>query len=101
MPEARPYHRFPVPPSDSPEMRRTPLALLAALCAALLAGCSKIPAADPRMVSEWTRTIYGAIRAERLSPPVASRVMVYATAALYEGLAAADPSLTSMAGALN
>ncbi|MEO5567176.1 MAG: vanadium-dependent haloperoxidase [Gemmatimonadaceae bacterium] len=53
------------------------------------------------MVSEWVRTIYGAVRAERLSPPVASRVMVYSSAALYEGFAAVDPGLVSTAGVLN
>jgi hypothetical protein len=53
------------------------------------------------MVSEWMRSIYGALRAERLSPPVASRVMVYSTAALYEGFAAVDHDQPSMAGALN
>jgi hypothetical protein len=74
---------------------------MAAACALLLAACSKAPETDPRMVTEWTRTIYGALRAERLSPPVASRLMVYTTAALYEGFAAADPSLSSMAGSLN
>ena len=81
-------------------MRRTGSAALAAL-AMLFAACSRPPAADPHMVSEWVRTIYGAIRAERLSPPVASRLMVYSTAALYEGLAAANPEVPSMAGSLN
>ena len=82
-------------------MRRTASAALAALTAVLFSGCSRPPAAEPRMVSEWVRTIYGAIRAERLSPPVASRLMVYSTAALYEGFAAADPDVPSMAGSLN
>jgi hypothetical protein len=67
----------------------------------LLAACTRTPAPDARMVSEWVRTIYGAVRAERLSPPVASRLMVYSSAALYEGLAAADPGVPSLAGTLN
>ena len=82
-------------------MRRPGPAALVVLTAVLSTGCSRAPASDPRLVSEWVRTIYGAIRAERLSPPVASRVMVYSTAALYEGFAAVDPQVTSMAGSLN
>jgi len=52
------------------------------------------------MVSEWMHTMYGVIRAERLSPPVASRLMAYSTVALYSGLAAVDHSLPSVAGSL-
>jgi hypothetical protein len=44
------------------------------------------------MVSEWTRALYGSVRAERLSPPVVSRLMGYASVALHEGLAEAQPS---------
>lgn len=80
---------------------RSTLPAATAAFVVLSAGCYKAPPSDARMISEWTRTIYGAIRAERLSPPVASRVMVYATAALYEGFAAADLQLPSLAGALN
>jgi membrane-associated phospholipid phosphatase len=53
------------------------------------------------MVSEWMHTLYGAIRVERVSPPVASRLLVYATTALYAGLAAADPRMPSVVGVLN
>lgn len=67
---------------------------------ALVAGCTPAPATDPRMVSEWMRSLYGAIRAERLSPPVASRLMVYATVALHEGLVAVDPDRPSAVGLL-
>ena len=67
----------------------------------ILAACRREPEADPRLVSEWSRALYGAIRAERLSPPVASRLMVYASAAIYSGLAAADPTLRPLSGALN
>ena len=91
---------LPIPSVPEIRMRRTGFAMVAA-AALFLVGCSRAPASDPRMVSEWVRTIYGAMRAERLSPPVASRVMVYSTAALYEGFAAADPQVPSMAGTLN
>jgi hypothetical protein len=47
------------------------------------------------------RHYYGLIRAERISPPVASRVLAYAAVALYEGLASASPKLVSLAGQLN
>jgi hypothetical protein len=53
------------------------------------------------MVSEWIHTLYGAVRAERLSPPVASRLFAYASVALYEGLAAGTPALPTLAGTLN
>lgn len=53
------------------------------------------------MVSEWMHTLYGVVRAERLTPPVASRFLGYASVALYEGIAAATPTLPSLAGALN
>lgn len=47
------------------------------------------------------RNYYGLIRAERISPPVASRVLAYASVALYEGLATASPGLESLVGKLN
>jgi membrane-associated phospholipid phosphatase len=53
------------------------------------------------MVSEWMHTLYGAIRVERLSPPVASRLMAYASAALYTGLAAATPGMPRLERRLN
>jgi hypothetical protein len=74
------------------------------IAAALLvsAACARpIPPADPQFVSEWMRHYYGLIRAERISPPVASRVLAYAAVGLYEGLAAASPGLVSLAGQLN
>src|SRR5579862_2107519 len=63
--------------------------LMVPVAAALgLAACARPAApADPRIVSEWMRTLYGAIRVERLSPPVASRLMAYSTATLYTALA--------------
>jgi hypothetical protein len=47
------------------------------------------------------RNYYGWIRAERISPPVASRLLAYAAVALYEGLASVSPELRSLAGQLN
>lgn len=69
--------------------------------AGILGGCSRVPDTDPRLVSEWMRTLYGAIRVERLSPSVSSRIMVYATSALYSGLVAGDRGQPSFAGILN
>lgn len=67
-----------------------------------LAGCGRsAPPTDPSMVAEWMQNYYGLIRAERISPPVASRLMAYASVALYEGLATATPSLRSLSGQLN
>lgn len=68
----------------------------------LLAACQRpLPPADPTMVAEWMQNYYGLIRAERISPPVASRVLAYASVALYEGLATGTGSLRSLAGQLN
>lgn len=53
------------------------------------------------MVSEWMHTLYGVIRTERLSPPVASRLMAYSTVALYSGLSSVDDKLPSVAGTLS
>jgi hypothetical protein len=69
--------------------------------AALLAGCARVPPADVGFVAQWTRTHYALARAERLSPPVASRVSAYAAVALYEGWARGSDSLRTLAGQLN
>ena len=67
-----------------------------------LGGCRRgLPAADVGFVARWTATHYALTRAERLSPPVASRVSAYAAIALYEGWAAFSDSLRSLAGQLN
>jgi membrane-associated phospholipid phosphatase len=60
-----------------------------------------VPPADAGFVSRWTSTLYALARAERLSPPVTSRVSAYAAIALYEGWAAFSDSLQSLAGQLN
>lgn len=71
---------------------------------ALLAGGScraASPPADPKIVTGWMRTLYALVRAERLSPPVASRVFAYGAVALYEGLAPGSPELRTLGGQLN
>ncbi|HEX7023456.1 MAG TPA: hypothetical protein VF187_01450 [Gemmatimonadales bacterium] len=79
---------------------RAPSVAAAVLLAA--AACARpLPPADRGFVAQWTRTHYALARAERLSPPVASRTSAYAAIALYEGWAAFSDSLRSMAGQLN
>ena len=56
---------------------------------------------DPRILSAWTHALYGAIRVERLSPPVASRLSAYAMLTLYAGLAAVHPELRALQGSLH
>lgn len=67
----------------------------------ILSACSRTPEPDPRMLAEWMHSLYGAIRVERISPPVASRLMVYATSALYAGLATTDETMKPLTTALN
>jgi len=81
--------------------RRAGLLVATTVTAALAAGCTRAPDPDPRMVAEWMRTLYGAVRVERLSPPVASRILGYATTALHAGITVADPRAPSLSGVLN
>jgi hypothetical protein len=75
---------------------------LAGLALLGLGACARtLPPSDPAMIAVWMKNYYGLIRAERLSPPVASRLLAYAAAGLYEGLAAATPGLRSLAGQVN
>jgi len=67
----------------------------------VLAACDRTPPTDPRLVSEWMHTLYGVMRVERMSPPVASRLMGYATTALYAGLASTSTTLPSLTGVFN
>jgi membrane-associated phospholipid phosphatase len=74
--------------------------------AALVAACERatpaLPPADPAMVTEWIRLELAIVRAERVNPPLATRLAAYAAIALYEGLAApAGSPLRSLAGQLN
>lgn len=70
------------------------------LACAAVSGCALRTATSPQLIAVWVRTLYGTIRVERLSPPVASRLTAYATTALYAGLAAVDPTLPSLEGTL-
>lgn len=78
----------------------TPRWPLGLLLAAIACG-PRVPPADAGFVAKWTATHYALARAERLSPPVASRTSAYAAIALYEGWAAFSDSLRSLAGQLN
>ena len=75
---------------------RAPLTLAFGVAAMGLSGCRKSSDIDPKMVAEWVHSLYGTIRVERLSPPVASRLTSYATMALYAGTAASHPGLTPL-----
>src|SRR2546422_7045275 len=59
------------------------------------------PPVDARILTDWMRAQYALVRAERLSPPVASRGFAYGAVALYEGVAAGSPRLRSLAGQLH
>lgn len=81
---------------------RPPLSVAAALTAiAAVSACRRAPETDPRMVSEWMHTLYGVIRTERISPPIATRFMAYAAVALHEGLAAGSRGPASLVHSLN
>jgi hypothetical protein len=84
-------------------LKMSPLARTASglVLVATLFGCSRTPDTDARMVSEWMHTLYGVVRTERISPPIASRFMGYASVALHEGLAAVPGGPPSLVGALN
>ena len=69
--------------------------------AASAAACARPQPTDPRMVAEWMHALYGAVRVERVSPPVASRLFAYATVGLYSGISGANHSVPSLAGKLN
>jgi hypothetical protein len=83
----------------------TPRSVRAASALLALAGAAAcrnaVPPAEPGFVAKWTATHYALARAERLSPPVASRASAYASIALYEGWAAFSDSLRTLVGQLN
>jgi hypothetical protein len=82
-------------------MRPSRRILTTVILAAGVAGCRERPPTDPRMLAEWTKNLYGAVRAERLSPAVASRLYAYTSIGLYAGFAAAEPKLPSLDDRLN
>src|SRR3989454_3189630 len=83
-------------------MLRRGLVGCAIVIVAATMGCRAAPPpVDARILTDWMRAQYALVRAERLSPPVASRVFAYGAVALYEGVAAGSPRLRSLAGQLN
>ncbi|MEQ1690617.1 MAG: vanadium-dependent haloperoxidase [Gemmatimonas sp.] len=87
-----------MPTLNSRAVRRW-IPILACLCAVgVPLGCTRRPATDPGLVSAWVHALYGAIRVERLSPPVASRLAAYAATALYGGLASVHPDMRALDG---
>lgn len=82
-------------------MRIGPTLIAAGALAAVALGCTVAPPDDPKTVAELTHTLYGMVRVERLSPPVASRLYAYASTALYLGMASANPQRPPVANLLN
>jgi membrane-associated phospholipid phosphatase len=77
--------------------------LAAALVAALVGGAAcgaSPPMADSGILTEYVHSLYGAIRVERLSPPVAARLMGYATVAMHAAASAATPAIAPLEGSL-
>ncbi len=56
---------------------------------------------DPALAVAWMGAVMEAVRAERLSPPVASRVYAYSALTLYESLRPGRQGRSSFAGILN
>ncbi|MDX2182399.1 MAG: vanadium-dependent haloperoxidase [Gemmatimonadaceae bacterium] len=66
-------------------------------------GCAPKPTAPPgNDIARWLRLELAIVRAERVNPPLATRIAAYTAVALHEGLAS-DPALQlpSLAGRLN
>ena len=90
--------------------RRTlPLVLIASLLSvntAVLADVeiTKKPASDDfssEVASAWFELLYDVVKAERTTPPVASRIYGIAAAALYEGIVPGAQANRSLVGQLN
>nr|MCU0635403.1 vanadium-dependent haloperoxidase [Gemmatimonadaceae bacterium] len=61
-----------------------------------------LPPADAAIITQWMRAQLAIVRAERVNPPLATRIAAYGAIALYEGLAApANSPLRSLAGQVN
>jgi hypothetical protein len=74
--------------------------------ALLIASCTPakttLPPPDAAIVAQWMRTQLAIVRAERVNPPLATRIAAYGAIALYEGLASSPTSrLRSLGGQLN
>src|SRR5688572_32219053 len=84
-------------------LRRMVVGCLLAVCAALLPAQAAVFSVshDADVAVAWFDLLYGAIQAERLSPPVASRLIGYHGVALYESLQPGMPGYRSLAGQLN
>ncbi len=79
-----------------------PHVIMAGAALVFTTSCGRAPEPlDARILSVYVRSWYGAIRVERLSPPVASRIAAYAATALYAGMAAVGPDLPTLDGVLN
>lgn len=82
------------------------LALCVVVGAALLVGsCTpqeeptpRYTAEDVGYVTEWMENLYGLVRVERISPPVAARTFAYSAVAFYEALQPSLPQLQTLAG---
>lgn len=82
-------------------MRRlAPSALLATVVWTAACSGPTVPPLDERQPYEWISALYAIPQAERLAPPVASRIHGYAGVALYEGLRHAEPGRESLGGRL-
>lgn len=75
--------------------------VLAVVSTSLISACAREAQNDPRVVAEWTHALFGIVRVERVSPPVGSRFLAYATTALYSGFAVTDTTLKPLRGILN
>lgn len=83
--------------------RRRAAAGALALAAVTFAGCDRAaPPPDGALVAQWLRLELAIVRAERVNPPLATRIAAYTAVALHEGLASDGTlGLTSLAGRLN
>ena len=68
--------------------------------ALLISACAPAPELDRAQMHEWVEVLYPLPKVERLSPPVAARMLSYAGLALYEGLQNSDPDMPSLGGRL-
>jgi hypothetical protein len=74
------------------------LAATVGITAVAITACARPDTTDPRLVPQYVHALYGTIRVEQLSAPVASRLTAYASTALYAGLAAVRPTMPRLEG---